>query len=279
MASNSIRYRKTLAETTARGPSLSIWADCPVLEIIEDPGKGFYFFDDFHNHSQHITDQDVQRYASYIDTGVTLKQLAGVVNGVMEIAGNDADNDEGVLSGHGPMVVVSDTAGDDKKLWFEARFKKASISNNALAFFLGLAFDHGNGVPVSKTLCLTDDDANLGAFSFLGFHLDQADGDAIDFVYKADGQAQTVAIAGVEVPVADTYMRLGFVYDPKAPTANRIKVYVNGLKQTTYVTGTQIAAATFPDAEPLSLCLCTKVGTGSAEVKSQLDWWRLAQMA
>ena len=259
-----------------RGPSPIIWSDLP--RDIQDPNVGFELFDDFVNFSQHISDQDTQQYASYIDTGVTIKQKAGVVGGQIEIAGNDADNDEGVLSTHGPLVQVSDTAGDDRKLWFEARFSKASIANNGLGFFLGLAFDHGSSVPVSNTLALTDDDANLGAFSYIGFHCDQADGDAIDFVYKAEGGAQTVAIAGVQVPVADTFYKFGFTYDPKAETAKRIKVYVDGTEQTTYVTGTNIAAATFPDAEPLGLVLVTKVGTGSAAVASQLDWWRVAQL-
>jgi|TARA_R100000049_G_scaffold4499_1_gene10248 hypothetical protein len=258
-----------------RGPSPSLWADLP--RDIQDPNVGFEFFDDFVNVSKHITDQDTQQYASYIDTGVTLTQLAGVVGGQLEIAGNDADNDEGVLSTHGPLAQVSDTAGNDRKLWFEARFSKASIADNGLGFFLGLAFDHGSSVPISGTLALTDDDANLGAFSYIGFHCDQADGDAIDFVYKAEGGAQTVAIAGVQVPAADTFYKFGFKYDPSALTSKRIAVYVDGTEQTTYVTGTDIAAATFPDAEPLGLVLATKVGAAS-EVKSQLDWWKVAQL-
>lgn len=240
--------------------------------LLGDFSVGFGHFDDFTNFADHVSDQDTQQYASYIDTGVTIKQKAAVVGGQAEIAGNDADNDEGVLSTHGPLFQVSDTAGAEKRLWFEARWAKASIANNALATFLGLGFDHGDGVPLSKTLCLTDDDANLGAFSYLGFHVDQADGDAVDFVYKAEGGAQTVKIAGVHVPVAATFVQLGFMFDPFAEAAKRIKVYVDGVEQSTYVTATNIATATFPDAEPLGMVWCAKVGA-AAEIKSQLDWW------
>jgi hypothetical protein len=275
---NSVGMALNLAgANTGRYPSPAIWSSCPIEELQADPGKGLYFHDDFENFSQHVSDQDTQKYASYIDTGVTIKQLAGVENGVIEIAGNDADNDEGVLSGHGPMVNIQD-AKANKKLWFEARVKKASIANNALAMFIGLAFDSNGGVPISKTLALTDDDGSLGAFAFLGFHVDQADGDAMDFVYKAHGQTAVVVIAGVHVPVADTYVKLGFVYDPAADAAKRIAVFVDNVEQTTYVTETNIATATFPDNEHLSLCWVTKVGTGSAEVKAQMDWWRLAQL-
>ena len=40
----------------------------------------------------------------------------------------------------------------------------------------------------------------------------------VDFVYKAEGQAQTVAIAGVHTLVADTYVKLGFRFKAKAAT-------------------------------------------------------------
>lgn len=260
---------------TSEGPSPIIWADCPTLEIAHDPGRGFHYFDDFTNFGQHVSDQDTQQYASYIDTGVTMKQLPGVISGQMQVAGNDADNDEGILCSHGPLVQIS--TADPKKLWFECRIKKASIANNGVSFFAGLAFDHGSSVPLSSANTLADNTGAPGAFSFLGFHVDAADGDAINFMYRAEGQAQTDAIAGVAVPVADTFVKLGFVYDPAGEDPDkRIAVYVNGAKSNTYITQTNLEAATFPDAEPLGLMLATKVGAAS-EVKVTMDWWRVAQ--
>lgn len=276
MAVNHLDYAPTLSSDTDRTPSNAIWGDCPKLGILEGSVPGVYLFDDFLSFPDHVSDQNTQRYSSYIDTGVTIKQLAGVKYGQIEIAGNDADNDEGVLSDYGPLFYIQD-AKASKKLWFEARWKKASVANDALATFLGLAYDHGSGVPVTNTLCLTDDDANLGAFSFLGFHVDQADGDALDFVYKAEGQSAVVKIAVVQALVADTWYKLGFVYDPAFPADKRIKIYVNGVEQTTYVTETNIAAATFPDDEGLARVWAAKVGA-AAEVKSQLDWWGAAQL-
>ena len=208
------------------GPSPAIWADCPTADIIAYPGRGMHFFDDFENFSQHITDQDTQKYASYIDTGVTAKQLGGVaaVNHVIEIAGNDADNDEFVLATHGPLAEVSDTAGNERKLWFEARFYTPDdLAANKWGMFIGLGYDFGGAAPLSKTLCLTDDDSALGACSFLGFHCDQAAPTARDCVYKADGQTAQVNIAGVKTLVASTWYRVGFVFDPSKPTANRIR--------------------------------------------------------
>ncbi len=272
---NNVQYRGQNTD----GPSYDLWYDCPILGILEDPGKGYGFFDDF------VACPDLSagagdamgRYVAYGTTGVTIKGQAGVAGGVAEVAGNDADNDESVLTLNSPAFVVSDTAADARELWFEARVKKASIADNACALFVGLAWDHGDGVPVNKTLCLTANDANLGAFSYLGFHVDQANGDAVDFVYQAEGGAQTVLIAGVHVPVADTFVKLGFRYVPKALDGQKIQIYVDNVKQATFGTATQIAAATFPDAEPMAPTWAVKVGA-AAESKAQMDWWRCYQL-
>ncbi len=272
------------SERSDRWFSPNLWGDCPIEAIKNGTVIGRFFQDDFDGPCPN-TDAGLYEgagespglgYLFYGDTGVKIKAQAAVEEGVVEVAGNGTDNDESVMSSGSPSWIVSDTAADAKKLWFEARVKKASVADNACALFTGLGWDHGSGVSVAKTLCLTDDDGALGAFSFLGFHVDHANGDALDFVYKAEGQAQTVKIAGLDVVVADTFMKLGFLYDPDASAANRIKVFLNNVKQSTYVTETNIAAATFPDAEPLAMVWAAKVGAG-AESKAQMDWWRAAQ--
>ena len=286
---NFVQY-KDPTDTTA-GPSEIIWADCPTLEMIHDPGVGYHFFDDFI--SAPNTDAGLFEglgespgmggYQFYGDTGVvmsadTAATEPGSVGGVLAVTGNDADNDEGVISGGSPAFIISDTAAYSKKLWFEARVNKASIADNALSMFVGLGWDDDSQESVAKTLCLTADAGALGAFSFIGFHIDQADGDAWNFVVKAEGQAETELISGVAVPVADTYQKLGFVYDPDESASRQITVYVDGAKSGTYGTATNIAAATFPDAEAMAPVWAAKVGTNSAAVIGRMDWWRCAQM-
>jgi hypothetical protein len=271
---NTVTYRKNLSADTTRGPSPNIWANCPVLDILEDPGLGMYFFDDFLNFSKHVSAQNVQQYASYIDTGVTIQSLP-LIQGVLEVAGNDADNDEGSITtggNTGTLAVISDTAGDDKKLWFEARIKKASIADNACAFFVGLSEE-----ALAAADTLVDDTAEIASKDMIGFRVKQDNGEELDFVYRKAGQAVQEVIAAGASMVADTYIKVGFVYDPNRPAANRIAIFINGVEQTTYVTATNIAAATFPDAEELALLLATKVGA-AAESKFQMDWWRLVQL-
>ncbi len=273
------------SERTDRWFSPNIWGDCPIEAIKNGTVIGRFFQDDFTGPCPN-TDAGLYEgagescglgYLFYGDTDVLIKAQAAVEEGVVQASTMDTTQDESVMSTGSPSFIVSDTASDAKKLWFEARVKKSTIANQAQAMFIGLGWDHGSGVSVAKTLCLTDTAGALGAFSFIGFHVDQADGDAIDFTYKAEGQSAVVVKAGVEVPEATVFMKLGFVYDPNAPAAKQIKIFVNNVEQTTYVTATQIAVATFPDAEPMAMVWCAKTGSGATGT-AEMDWWRGAQL-
>ena len=271
-----VKYRSVGTDTTT-GPSANLWGTCPIDDIKNDMAVGYVLEDDFLNFSDHISAQNVQGYASYIDTGVTLKQGAADVGGAVEVAGNDADNDEGSITSGGNAggaFLISDTAGSEKKLWFEARFKKASIADNALAMFVGLSEE---GLAAANTLI--DDTGALASKDMIGFNTLQADGDALVFSYRKAGQAvQTIALdSGSSALTADTYVKVGFIYDPLEVTAKRITLFVNGVEQSTYGTGANISAATFPDGEELAFLLATKVGA-AAESKLQLDWFRCVQL-
>lgn len=273
------------AEQTGRWFSPNIWGDCPIEAIKNGTVIGRFFQDDFTgpcpNTDAGLYEQTGEScglgYLFYGDTGVLIKAQAAVEEGVVQASTLDTTQDESVMSTGSPSFIVSDTASEAKKLWFEARVSRSTIANEGLAMFIGLAWDHGSGVSVAKNASLTDTAAALGAFSFLGFHVDQADGDAMDFTYKADSQTAAVVKAGVEVPEASTFVKVGFVYDPNAPDAKQIAIFINNVEQTTYVTATQIAAATFPDAEPMAMAWCLKVGTGATGT-AEMDWWRGAQL-
>ena len=255
--------------TSPRGLSSRIWGRLPLKNWSVGLG-GRFFFDDFLNHPAHISTQTIGNYASYIDTGVTLKQAAGEVTGAIEIAGNDADNDEGsIITGGGAGGMVAIDASGTGRVAFECRFKKASIGDNGLSFFVGLSEEGSQAANA-----LTDDSGVIADKDFIGFSVLQDNGEELDFTWKKAGQTVQVH-ANIASMVADTYMKMGFLYDPgNHPNDKKIKIFVdNGEEEAVYVTQTQLDAATFPDGEELCLFLATKVGTGSAEVKSQLDWW------
>lgn len=281
-----IQYGSNKANTD-RFVTPALWKGCPKFESVESPAIGYGFFDDFAGPCPNtdaglfegIGESPGIGYLFYGDANVTLKAQADTPGGVLEVAGNTTDEDESVMSTGSPSFVISDTPSEERKLWFECRIKKASIANDALGMFVGLGWDHGDSVSVAKTLCLTDADAALGAFSFVGFHVDQANGDAVDFVVKAEGQDPVVILAGIDVPVADEFAKWGFFFDPGADTSERIALWVDGVKSTTFVTGTQIAAVTFPDSEGMAAVWAAKVGSNAAEVKAQVDWWGAYQLA
>jgi len=253
-----------------RGLSARIWGRLPVKNWSVGLG-GRFFHDDFMNHPAHISAQTIGNYGSYIDTGVTLKQSASESTGAIEVAGNDADNDEGsIISGGGAGGMVAIDATGAKRIAFECRIKKASIADNALAFFVGLSEESSQAANA-----LTDTDGIVADKDFIGFSVLQDNGEELDFTWRTSGQTVQVH-ANVADMVADTYMKMGFLYDPVShPDDKQIKIFIdNGVEESVYVTQTQMAAATFPDDEELCLFLATKVGT-AAESTLQMDWWAL----
>jgi hypothetical protein len=260
-----VTYVGGLSADTSVGPSRNLWQKCPWDQIIRDPNIGYAFWDDFLNFGTHVSDQDVQQYSSYIDTGVTIKQLATEVGGVIEVAGNDADNDEGSISTGGNSGVMGKvTASSGKPLWFEARVKKASIADNALAFFIGMSEE---GLAAADTLA--NDTGEVASKDFIGFQTLHAEGETILGIYRKAGQNKGTVTGATATLVADTYIKVGFYFDG----FSTLTYYINGLPVGTV---TDISAATFPNDEELALLWATKVGA-AAESKAQIDWWRFAQ--
>lgn len=213
-------------------------------------------------------------YTSYIDTGGTLTQLADENGGVIALTTDGTDEDEIWLvagDGTGPLGFISDTAGSDFITAFEARYKISTLVNAAMSHYVGLSSPAAAAADI-----VTDATGAFAGDAFIGFRT-LLDGDAIDFVYKASGQTLVVPITGVKVPVADTFVKLGFIYDPTAPAAKRIKVFVDNVEQSTYVTAANIAAATFPDAEALTFRAGFK-NTTAAAGELAMDWWSFAQV-
>lgn len=261
------------------GLSPRLWAPLYGSMMAPDGGGRLVFVgDDFLAPRAVDTSTDVfseVAYTSYIDTGGTITQLADEIGGVLALTTDGTDEDEIWLSGGdgvGPLGFISDTAGSDFLTVFEARYKISSITDSVMSSFVGLA-SPGLGAAETKvnaTGVLKTDKA------FLGFDV-LLDGDSIQFTYQAASQTVQQKIAGVHVPVADDFVKLGFIYDPRAKASQRIKVFVNNVEQNTYVTATDIAAATFPDAEALTFLAGFK-NTTAAAGELAIDWWAFAQL-
>ena len=206
-------------------------------------------------------------FTSTTTTASSITQKAGAANIVRMSAGATIESAVWITSGGGTgnIGTISDASGA-KKMIFEARVSLAQIGNNGGAVFVGLA---------EEGLNAADTKANTGIMKdkdFIGFNTIDADGDSIDFIYRKEGEAQQTVISGVHVPVADTFVKLGFVYNPAWDSAKKIRIFVDNVEQSTYVTGTNIAASTFPDGEFLSFLAGIQNGDTTA-AHLDMDWW------
>jgi hypothetical protein len=242
---------------SGNGPSSEIFAN------INAPQSGSgYIFDDF------------ERGAGQLDTAIATGASASGgggssdAYGVLKIAGGStADTTGAAASGSaGNLLALS------KKTAFEVRFKKADVASDKGSVFLGLS---ASGLaPIDGS---TPTDHVLAANS-VGFFVDFADGDAVLFASKGsstqEGIDNSIAISN------DTYIKLGFVYDPQAADAKRIKIYVNGLEQTLGLSKTVAeTAAKFPATTTyLDLSLASMSSTDAAEA-SFIDWVKVVQEA
>lgn len=216
-------------------------------------------------------------YKSYQDSGCTIAQADDAKGGVAKLSfdGTGANDEIWLQScgGAGVLGAISDTAADAHLTAFECRVKFSAITDDTLCAFIGLAEE---GLIAADTK--VDTTGVLASKDLIGFDVVAADGDALNFVYrKADQDLQT-KISGVQALAADTWYKLGFLYDPNPPTpdSKRIRVFVDNTEQSTYVTATDIAAATFPDGEELSFLVGGKQVPESA-ANIQVDWWAFAQ--
>ncbi len=267
-----------------RGLSPAIWQAYNFIGgNFSDPSLKPFFFDDFAGFPLMASETAQGGYYTYQDAGVTIQGCAAVDNsegefGVVEIAGNDADKDEGHLelgaSSHG-LVRIDPTVGERAVVAFEARIKRTSVTDDHTSFAFGA------GEPTFCTAEGLVDDTNAlhaAGKDFVGFQTLAASNEEIDTVYSIGGTAAIVQVKdNAGTSVADTWMKLGCVYDPNAEADKKLKFFIDGVELGDSVTDAIIAAGTaFPTDEELTLVLLTKNGdVGNAEHATYMDWWAI----
>lgn len=270
-----------------RGLSAPLWRDCrrvgsEGLFYNEDT----FFYDDFKmlgkvapatgGATAGFLATEAGAYQYYVDTGTAAGSIAGVAadrDGTMKLLNAAQDNHEiWVQAGGGSNLgIIANSGANMQRLWFEARFKVGQIGNNYNAF-VGLG---------EESLAAADTVTDAGALAdkdLLGFWVLEAAGATLNFGFRKAGQAVQTTIAGIQTLVADTWYKLGFYYNPLAPADKKIKVYVNGVEKSTYVTAALIAAATFPLDQGMSPLMGVKNGSAAAHNVSA-DWWAFSQEA
>lgn len=284
MSHRSMDYSSTAlgTENTSVGPSKSIWADCPVLEMIQDPGRGVYFFDDFLGLQDPTT---AKAYGIYLmlDTGDCTITASPEPGGAIKLFGTTDNEDCGIKLGDAtsaPFIIPADS-GSYGSLWFECRIKKSAITDALGGFFVGLADETALAANF-----IADAGNDFGDNDLIGFWNDETDdstGSHVHVVCQKTGADFDTIIDTVEELVADTYVKLGFKYNPTALASKRIAFFVNGVEQSTYV-GEESGDATvylgdttnFPGGEEMAPIAYISQASNS-DMTVTMDWWRCAQ--
>lgn len=264
------------------GPTQLIW-DKVMASINTPDGShgGNLFFDDYNAFQLQAAGKyhGTVPYTGAIDASCTIAQLATGGNlGVVRLSQDGSDNDEIWLSPGSATSVMGAinhaTAADRRIVAYEARFRVSSVADDVLAVFLGLG-EEGLAAVDTKA----DNTGALADKDYIGFDSVHANSGTagtnakLNFVYnEASGAGPVTAISTVQTMVADTWYKVGFIYDPYEQPSKRIKIFVDGVEQSTHVTDANIIDSTkFPDGEELNPLVGCKAGTGTASTMD-VDW-------
>ena len=267
-----VDYKAASSQPT-NGPSPKIWADCPVLDIIRDPSKGIHLFEDFDGGV--ITDDVAQNRFSLVGTNPDIDGVSDELNGVVEIEGSGAGDDEAYLVSN---ILYELKMENHKKMWFEARIKVEDADDDS-AIIIGL----GEALLLAAN-AIADDSTGVSTiadYDFIGFFTDN-DGtnmDNIDAVYHEDGdggaltnvQEDVVSIVAGATTYDDVYIRLGMRFDG----IKTVTFYVDGVATGTTLDIDDFATNTANELDPLGIIVGIKNLPGTASFMA-IDWIRFA---
>lgn len=257
-------------------PSPAIWSRID-FAAIREKCNGHEYFEDFTSWNGTVT-SNVGTYSggwkTFEDTGGSILPLPTVKEGVIQLLLDATDNDENNMQrGATGQVhaIISTTSGDDCVLGFEFRVRFTQVTN-IYNFFGGLTEES-----LSATDAFFSDTGVIADKDYIGWLVGEAAGSTLFFGWNKAGGTDVIGFTWGTALVAAQWYKLGFLYDPGAPADRRIKLFIDGVEQATYVTATQLASANFPNGEELTTYFNLK--SGSAATKSlDLDWVRFAQV-
>lgn len=269
-----------------RGLSPAIWqAHGFIGGNCYDPSRMGFYFDDFALLPV-LADGDATRYAIHIDATGSVQNEAAVdlsegEFGICRFSHDGGDNDQisMQMGGNvGTLVKIDDTAGEDGVVAFECRVKVATVTTGDLRLFFGLAEE---GCSADNAI-FADAAATFGDKDYIGYMIKEADGASLIRVFHKASGTQDAQDTGDDM-VADTWIKLGFVYDPNEYKNQRIKFYIDGDECTNFgdvrCDSTDLADDTnFPAGEELAPLILLKCGATAANTDYlYIDWWAVGQ--
>ena len=271
--------------TVNRGLSPEIWqAHGFIGNTANDPSRIGFYFDDFAVGTA-FAEENSAKFQCFLQSGTITQSpdvdLSEGEFGVAVFASDGTLNAQVSIQtggGTGNLVKIDDAASENGVVAFECRIQVNTIVADHNRLFFGLE-ETGSS---ANDLVLTDVADTFADRDLIGFHVKETDGASIHRVFKKTSGELDTQDTGHDL-VAATWIKLGFVYDPNAAAAEKIKFYVDGAECTNFgdvrVTATDLADDTnFPAGEELAPIVCLKGGNlNDASDGFSLDWWAVGQ--
>lgn len=260
--------------------SRGVWHDCPLVAIRAGNERGIVYEDDFVElpTTPPTTEGAFGRYSVFTSTGGAFAVATGGHGWKLS---SDGDNEGASFR---QKVTPFQIGRAYKQLWFEAQVKTEVITDSKNGFFLGLIEDAAltATVPIAA-------DGTLADQNLVGFHKLEADGDAVDTVYKANGVTAVTVGADAAALVADTYINLGMRYEPGSDssihdpassgiTKFNLTFYANGLRLASYKQIPSADGTDFPNDVKLGFVFAVLNATGSTPGSNSIRRARCVQL-
>ena len=155
-------------------------------------------------------------------------------------------------------------------LAFEARVKFSTITDTMSDWFIGL----GKPMTLTTIVPITTTAGDLATEDLVGFHRDGTDGDELNTVCCSADATHTVIQNGITTIAADTYVKIGFLWNPAKDY--QLRFYVNGVESSTTHTVSATAGDTFPNNVRLGL-LHGGIACGASPGTNTISWMKCMQ--
>jgi len=278
---STVNY-KVAATVPVGGPSPIIWADCPVVTMQKDPGKGIHFMEDFLGRYTNLT-------ATGVIPGTPFELVDDGGDGYMTVDTTAYDNEHGVITIEPDGATQFDEAyiasqvlyqlvmNSGRKMWFEARIKLEDITAD-MSYICGL----GDATMLAGSSVIQESatPTTIESRDFVGFvaFTDGSKVHDIDAIYHEVGDTSVTQVKDAAFAQAswvnDTYVKMGLKFDGK----KSLTYYINGALVGTLDVD-DFATVTANELTPLGIIIGEMCGAAASEGTAKyvaIDWVRFA---
>lgn len=273
----SIVTYKTPTTVPVGGPSPIIWADCPVVAMQKDPGKGVHIFEDFIGKIKDLAAAGQYGQFEVVKTGdgVAVTQDTAAYDGEHGVAKlvptGTSEYDEAYFVS---PVLYELKMNSRRKMWFETRIKLPDVDDD-MSLLVGLGendmLDGASLIQASATPTTIEDKDFIGFVAFS----DGTNIHDIDAIYSEDGDAAVTQVKDAARAAAlwtdDEYVKLGMRYDG----VQYVTFYIDGVLVGTLDVDDFATDTANQLTDPLGVIVGC-VGNDATAAHLDVDWIRFA---